>query len=122
MHLTTPEKLTLKMGTDDRHTRAANEFTDYHNGQEEVLEGETKAIKLTVRRVLSDGLLTKDLLTNRYYFVQKKRGVVSGQLVSSLEVHKFFNQYKNETRPWADRYRNPRLYRKPLFNEKAIKI
>lgn len=110
------------MGVDARHERIAEEFTDYHNGQPEVLEGEAKAIKLTVRRVLSDGVLMKDLLTNRYYFVFKKRGIINGQLVSSLDVSKFFQQYKNEERPWALRFRDNRLYRRALFNEKAIGI
>lgn len=122
MNMSTADKLVLKMGTDDRHKKAVDEFTNYFNGQEDVLEGNLKAINLVVRRVLSDGLLAKDKLTNRYYFVQKKSGIVSGQILSSLSVHKFFNQYKSERRAWAERFRNPRLYRKPLFNEKAIKI
>lgn len=117
-HLTTTQRLRIKMGTDERHERVAKEFTNFWNG----LDGEYSEIDACVSRVLKDGILCKDKRSAKYFMVIKTNGVVGGYALTLDEVNKYFIEYKNSIRPWAERFKNNRLYRKALFNEASAAI
>lgn len=106
------------MGTDERHERVAKEFSEFWNG----LDDSSPELDVCVSRVLKDGILCKDKKSAKYYMVIKTSGVVGGYALTHSEVNKYFIEFKNSERPWAERFKNHRLYRSPLFNEAAVAI
>jgi hypothetical protein len=115
-HLTTKERLRLKMGEDARHRRVAKEFQEIWNN-----DGNND-VDIMVSRVLNDGIMCKDKKTNKYYMVIKTNGTVGGYPLTYVEVNKHFNEYKRSKRPWAERFKNHKLYRSPFFNERMVAI
>ena len=106
------------MGTDERHERVAKEFSEFWNG----LDDSSPELDVCVSRVLKDGILCKDKKSAKYYMVIKTSGVVGGYALTHSEVNKYFIEFKNSERPWAERFKNHKLYRSPLFNEAAASI
>lgn len=122
-NLTSVQKINLRLGIDARHVRAANEFARMHNETPEVLGGEVGYIKtIEPRRILKSGILCREKETLAYFFVKVARGIVSGRRLSQEQVTAAFQQSRREHRPYADRFKDSRLYRAPMPGETAVGI
>ena len=128
------KRLELKSGIDDRHERVVAKFNKQWNecverhavtyAMPDYMDGPAKTkIDLCVRRVLPEcRILAKDKGSSRYYLVEMNGGKVSGRPLASLDVGELFTEAKENPHKYAVRFKNFRLYRKPLFNEKEVFI
>ena len=126
------KRLELKSGIDDRHERVVAKFNKQWNecverhavtyAMMDTARTKTK-IDLCVRRVLPEcRILAKDKGSSRYYLVEMNGGKVSGRPLASLDVGELFTEAKENPHKYAVRFRNFRLYRRLLFNEKEVFI
>lgn len=118
LKVTMEERTRLRMGIDERHKRAAGEFSSKANES-----GKGQAISLVPSRVLDNNIiLCKDSLSHKYFLLDATYGEQSAIRLSKEEVATVFERARKSPMPYAKRFSDYKLTRPRMSHERLVAI